>query len=171
MNDNPANSEASEIEKFPHVQKRVCMLWGTQELDGHINHLLTDSRDGQRSGFPIEVTAELLFLAELNKLIRSIDLARKLNIPLREAYEKIDKRDRGADLGDPTDPLSGRDSFAREERELGVRARPARKTEEADGFFAMIGKGVFTLFTSKAVLFLVALFLAYQYVLPMFIKK
>ena len=35
----------------------------------------------------------------------------------------------------------------------------------------MFGKGVFALFTSKAVLFLVALFLAYQYVLPLFIKK
>ena len=84
------NPEAGEIERFPHVQKRICMLWGTQELDGHINHLLTDSRDGQRSGFPVEVTAELLFLAELNKLIRAIDLARKVNIPLREAYQTID---------------------------------------------------------------------------------
>ncbi len=166
----PVNPEASEIEKFAHVQKRICMLWGTQELDGHINHLLTDSRDGQRSGFPIEVTAELLFLAELNKLIRSIDLARKLKIPLREAYEKVDKKDRGADLGDPADPLSGRDQFAREEQELGARPRPVRKTEESDGFFAMIGKGVFALFTSKAILFLVALFLAYQYVLPHLFK-
>jgi hypothetical protein len=168
----PVNPEASEIEKYPHVQKRICMLWGTQELDGHINHLLTDSRDGQRSGFPIEVTTELLFLAELNKLIRAIDLARKLSIPLREAYQKIDKKDRGADLGDPSDPMSGRDSFAREERELGVRTRPVAKArEESDGIVALFGKGVFALFTSKAILFLVALFLAYQYVLPMFIKQ
>ncbi|MEW6515072.1 MAG: hypothetical protein AB1443_13855 [Pseudomonadota bacterium] len=166
----PTNPEASEIEKFPHVQKRICMLWGTQELDGHINHLLTDSRDGQRSGFPIEVTAELLFLAELNKLIRAIDLSRKLKIPLREAYQKIDKKDRGADLGDPTDPLSGRDSFAREAQELGVRPRPVRKAEESDGFLATIGKGVFSLFTNKAVLFLVVLLLAYQYILPLFMK-
>jgi len=164
------NPEASEIEKFPHVQKRICMLWGTQELDGHINHLLTDSRDGQRSGFPVEVTAELLFLAELNKLNRAIDLARKLKIPLREAYQKIDKQDRGGELGDPSDPLSGRDSFAREEQDLGVRSRPVRKTEESDGIFASIGKGVFALFTSKAVLFLVVLFLAYQYILPLFVK-
>lgn len=166
----PANPEISEIEKFPHVQQRICMLWGTRELDGHINHLLTDSRDGQRSGFPVEVTAELLFLVELNKLIRAIDLSRKLKIPLREAYQKIDKQDRGADLGDPTDPLSGRDQFAREEQEFGARPRPVRKREEAEGFFAALGKGVFTLFTSKAVLFLIALFLAYQYILPRLMK-
>ena len=136
----------------------------------YLYELVHDNRDGQRSGFPIEVTAELLFLAELNKLIRAIDLARKLNIPLREAYQKIDKKDRGGELGDPSDPLSGRDSFAREEQEFGVRARPAKR-EESDGIVAMFGKGVFALFTSKAVLFLVALFLAYQYVLPLFIKK
>lgn len=167
----PPPSEAGEIEKFAHVQKRICMLWGTRELDGYLSHLLIDSRDGQRNGFPVEVTAELLFLIELNKLNRAIDLARKLRIPLREAYRKIDKQDRGGELGDRTDPLSGRDSFARTERELGVRAQPARKAEEAEGFFALLGKGVFALFTSKAVLFLVALFLAWQFVLPMFFKK
>jgi hypothetical protein len=166
----PVNPEASDIEKFGHVQKRICMLWGTQELDVYINHLMTDTREGQRKGFPVEVTAELLFLAELNKLIRSIDLARKLKIPLREAYQKVDEKDRGVDLGDPTDPLSGRDSFAREEQELGARSRPVRKTEESDGLIAMIGKGIFALFSSKAVLFLVVLFLAYQYVLPLFMK-
>lgn len=166
----PAHPEASEIEKYAHVQKRVCMLWCTPELDVYLNHLLTDTRNGQRKGFPIEVTAELLFLAELNKLNRAIDLARKLRIPLSEAYHKVDKQDRGGELGD--DPLAGRDQFAREEKELGARARPAaRKSEETGGFFALLGKGVFALFTSKAVLFLVALFIAYQYVLPLFIKK
>lgn len=164
----PANPEASAIEKFPHAQKRICMLWGTHELDVYLNHLLTDTRDGQRKGFPVEVTGELLFLAELNKLNRAIDLARKLKIPLSEAYHKVDKQDRGGELGD--DPLSGRDQFAREEKELGARARPARKAEEGDGLFAMLGKGVFALLTSKLVLFLVALFLAYQYVLPLFMK-
>lgn len=166
----PTTTEAGYIEKYPHVQKRVCMLWGTQELDGYLNHLLTDSRNGERKGFPVEVTAELLFLTELNKLIRAIDLSRKLKIPLREAYEKTDKKDRGAELGDLADPLSGRDSFAREEQQLGVRARPVRKTEESDGFLAAIGKGVFSLFTNKVVLFLVALFLFYQYILPLFVK-
>lgn len=164
------NPESSELERFLHVKKRICMLWGTQELDGYLNHLLTDSRDGERKGFPVEVTAELLFLAELNKLIRAMDLSRKLKIPLREAYEKTDKKDRGAELGDLADPLSGRDSFAREEQELGVRSRSVRKAEESDGFLATIGKGVFSLFTNKAVLFLVALFLFYHYILPLFVK-
>ncbi len=150
------------------------MAWGTQELDAYINKLLTDSRDGQRNGFPIEVTTELLFLVELNKLVRAIDLARRIKIPLKEAYQKVDQQDRGSQLGDTdmVDPGMGRDQYAREEQELGVRARPGRREKkESDGLATMLGRGVFALFTSKAVIFIIMLFLAYQYLLPMFFKK
>lgn len=139
-------SEASAIEAFPHVIKRICMLWGTHDLDQYITHLMTDTRDGQRRGFPVEVTAELLFLAEINKLIRAIDLARKMRIPLGEAYQKIDKQDRGGELGDPIYALSGRDGFAREEKEIGVKPqRPPHNArnakEETDStLFWTIGK-------------------------------
>jgi hypothetical protein len=172
--DNPSViSDACAIEKLSHVQKRICMTWATPELDGYINHLLTDSRDGKRSGFPLEVTAELLFLVELNKLVRAIDVARRLKIPLKEAYQKVDLQDRGAQLGDPkNDPLVARDMYAREEQEFGTVARPVKRVEQkGDGFAAMFGKGVFALFTSKVVLFIIAVFLAYQYLLPLLFKK
>jgi hypothetical protein len=171
MNNPSAISDASAIERLHHVQQRICMAWGTQELDAYINHLLTDSRDGQRSGFPVAVTAELLFLVELNKLVRAIEVARRLKIPLKEAYQKVDLQDRGSQLGDPkSDPLVARDMYAREEQELG--ARPARRKEkDSDGLATMLGKGVFALFTSKAVIFIILLFLAWQYVLPLFFKK
>lgn len=126
-------SEASAIERFPHVVNRICGSWGTHELDGYITHLMTDTRDGQRKGFPAEVTAELLFLAEVNKLIRAIDLARKLQIPLREAYQKIDKQDRGFDLGDPIEQLGSRDVFAREERDIAFKKPPMPSDRERKG--------------------------------------
>lgn len=158
--------EACSIEAFPHVEKKICMMWCTPELDGYINSLLTDSRDGKRKGFPVEVTAELLFLVELNKMARAIDMARRLKIPLREAYEKVDRQDRGTQLGDPNDPLSGRDQFGREGRELGVISRPARV--EKEGAATLFGKGIFSLFTSKLVIFLVLIFLAYKFLAPYF---
>lgn len=167
----PPLSERAEIEHFEHVQKRICLLWGTHELDAYINHLLTDTRDGQRKGFPLEVTAELLFLAELNKLVRAIDLARKLGIPLRDAYHKIDKQDRGLELGDTPDPLSGRDQFAREGRELGARGAVAARAPERAGVLESIGKGLFALLTSKVVLFLIVLYLAWQFLLPVIFKQ
>lgn len=158
-------SEASAVEAFPHVVKRICAVWGTHDLDQYITHLMTDTRDGQRRGFPVEVTAELMFLAEINKLIRAIDLARKLQIPLREAYQKIDKQDRGADLGDPLDPLVARDGIAREEREIGVKPQPVTHVqhsgESSGGFFSMVG---------KLAIVLLVLYLVWQYLLPLFSK-
>ncbi|WP_126447067.1 hypothetical protein [Sulfuricystis multivorans] len=158
-------TEASAIEAYPHIRNRICMLWGTHDLDQYITHLMTDTRDGQRSGFPVEVTAELLFLAEINKLIRAIDLARKLQIPLREAYQKVDKQDRGADLGDPLDPLVARDSYAREEREIGVKPQPVTHIQHSEGssggLFAVVG---------KLAVVLVVLYLVWQFILPLFSK-
>lgn len=171
MTKTPLSSESSGIEKLTHVQNKICMMWATPELDGYINHLLTDSRDGQRKGFPVEVTAELLFLAELNKMVRAIDMARRLKIPLREAYEKVDHQDRGSQLGDPNDSLSGRDQFGREEKELGISSRPVRKTEPKEGVTATFGKGIFALLTSKAVIFLLLLFIAYKFLAPYFFMK
>lgn len=165
MNNPASSSDLNPVEAFPHVQKRICMMWATPELDHYINHLLTDSRDGKRQGFPVEVTAELLFLVELNKLVRAIDVARKLGLPLREAYQKVDKQDRGLQLGDDSsDPLVGRDHYAREEKEFPARPRPAVRREEkpSAGFAATFGKVAFSL---------IALFLAYQYLLPLFFRK
>lgn len=143
-------SEASAIEGFPHVINRICGLWGTHELDGYISHLMTDTRDGQRKGFPAEVTAELLFLAETNKLIRAIDLARNLRIPLSDAYQRIDKQDRGFEVGDPIEMLVSRDVSGRSARELGFTPPPspppspvAASTPTGAGgssFFAQLGK-------------------------------
>lgn len=160
--------EASSIEAFPHVEKRVCMMWATPELDGYINTLMTDSRDGKRKGFPVEVTAELLFLVELNKMARAIDIARRLKIPLREAYEKVDRQDRGNQLGDPNDPMSGRDQFGREGKELGVVYRQPKPAEEKHGVAALFGKGIFSLFTSKFIIFLLLIFIAYKFLAPYF---
>jgi hypothetical protein len=152
-------SEASAIERFPHVIERICALWGTHDLDQYITHLMTDTRDGQRRGFPAEVTAELLFLAEINKLVRAIDLARRLQIPLREAYQKIDKQDRGRDLGDPLDPLFSRDIYAREAGEITLPPLPTAgrtpQQSEGGGFFALVGK----LAIALLVLYLIGRFL------------
>lgn len=173
MNNPALPADSNPVEKFPHVIKRITMMWATPELDFYINRLMTDSRDGQRRGFPVEVTAELLFLAELNKLVRAIDVARKLKIPLREAYQKIDKQDRGSQLGDRSDPLAGRDHYAREDKEFQAIPRPPERNAKEAGreSASSSGTGGFASFMGKLLFFLMALFLAYQYLLPLFLKK
>lgn len=49
-------------EKFPHIGKHITFLWGNKEFTGYMNKLFTDTRDGTRQGFPLEVASALLKL-------------------------------------------------------------------------------------------------------------
>jgi len=102
-------------------------------------------------------------------VVRAIDLARRLKLPLSDAYAKVDLQDRGPQVGDPAEPLAGRDAYAREEREFAARPLPQRSTER-ESLAARAGRGVFGLFFSKLLFFALALFLAWQYVVPLFFK-
>lgn len=87
-------SGASALEQMPNLCKKVTLMWKSRELDHFIQKSILDGRDGDRKGFPMEVGAELLFLGELNKIVRAIDLAAKNKIKLGEAYRLIDQGDR-----------------------------------------------------------------------------
>jgi hypothetical protein len=52
-----------------------------------------NSRDGERQGLPLEIAAELAFLAKLNRVIRALDAARRLSVSLDEAFRLIDEGD------------------------------------------------------------------------------
>lgn len=92
-------SEASAIEAFPHVRNRICMLWGTHDLDQYITHLMTDTRDGQRKGFPVDATAELLMLIELDRLVHAMALAEERQISLTDAYHELDRQELAGQAG------------------------------------------------------------------------
>lgn len=142
MNRPPLPPSASPLEAYPHIRERLTALWGSYELDVYLNHLITDTRGGQRKGFPADALLDLMFLVELNKLIRAIDLARLTKISLREATEKIEARDHGA--GETTAHVS-RDAFVREGPDL-ARRKPmgprtqvvAKKDGSGGGFGKMI---------------------------------
>lgn len=53
VQDGPSTDIRSLVERFPHLD-RIPMLWGTRECRSYLNHLLTDTRGGQRRGFPPE---------------------------------------------------------------------------------------------------------------------
>jgi hypothetical protein len=166
MNTPAHSSEACAIERIGHVQKKICMLWGSPELDTYLNSLLMDSRDGQRKGFPIDVTQELLFLAEFNKLARAIDLALKLKISLKDAHLKIEQ----AEI-DANNPMAG--GGGRTDRgtpELG-RAPPApRAKKESSNAASSFGQMIFTVLTSKVVIFLIFLAITYKLLAPILFK-
>lgn len=68
-------------------------MWGSLEFDVYINSLVMDSRGGERKGLPMAVGAELLWLQDLNKLRRALDIEARLGISLRDAYAKVQMED------------------------------------------------------------------------------
>lgn len=52
----------SSIEDFPHLRSQLLRLWRTPDCARELYFLLTDSRDGTRSGFSQAVAEELLLL-------------------------------------------------------------------------------------------------------------
>lgn len=50
------------LEDFEHVAERIKATWGTQEGMDYLYDLVHDNRDGQRSGFPLEVVEEIVLL-------------------------------------------------------------------------------------------------------------
>ena len=48
---------------FPIIGKRLSIVWGDAAARTYLISLITDSRDGERQGFPKEVTSALIALA------------------------------------------------------------------------------------------------------------
>ena len=57
-----AVSGLRSLEDFGHVAKRVQTTWGTQAAMDYLYELVHDTRNGQRSGFPLEVVEEIVLL-------------------------------------------------------------------------------------------------------------
>lgn len=107
-----------------HLKVKVCDMWRTAEFDDLVGQLIMDSRDGTRQGLPPDVAADLLFLAETNKIVRAMDLAERTGMKVSEAYLKIEQGDLTRRGGDAmSDPLAARDAVDRSAKSVMV-ARP-----------------------------------------------
>jgi len=53
------------IGTLPHIKENILKSWDSSEGLAYLTHLLRDTRDGKRSGFPLAIARELQFLLEL----------------------------------------------------------------------------------------------------------
>ena len=53
------------ISNFPHIRDALVSSWDSLEGLDYLKHLLRDTREGKRSGFPLAIARELLFLADI----------------------------------------------------------------------------------------------------------
>lgn len=176
----PSKTECrGELEGIAHLTAKVCSIWGTAELDTYLSGLLMDARDGARRGLPVPVAEEVLFLAQTNKLIRAMDLAKKQTMPLREAYRMVDEGDQVRLRIDALDdPSVSRDTITRASRssvDLGRRALPRltpdrravpRGSENRGSLDRERGFGVLLLRLGKWLLAAIVLLMCLHYVWP-----
>jgi hypothetical protein len=154
------------LEDIAHLTRKVCLMWGTPELDTFLSRLIMDARDGDRQGLPIKVAAEVLFLAQTNKMIRATDLAKKLNVRVEEAYRLVDEGDQARLQTDAfDDPLVSRDTVTRGNRSTAPMAR--RSTAPGVGSQAQgLGELLMMLVRSKWLAWSIALVLGAKFVWP-----
>ena len=105
-----AKSRAA-LENIGHLTQKICAIWGTEDLDAFLSKLVMDARDGERQGLPFEVATDILFLAQINKRRRAIDLGKRMSMDPDAAYKLIDEQDQSRLRIDPfDDPSVSRDT-------------------------------------------------------------
>lgn len=123
------------LESIGHLQAKIVSIWASPELDVFISGLFVDSRDGDRRGLPLDVAKELVFLVKINKMIRAMDSAARLNIGLREAYRLVDEGDQSR-LEAARLPVAPRPTVAapaRKEAPDGVLVAPGHRPSDSGG--------------------------------------
>lgn len=65
----PAANGSRQLEDFPHLIERICMLWGTSDALPFLESLLIDDRSGKRIGFELAVYRDILLLISISNEI------------------------------------------------------------------------------------------------------
>ena len=72
----PAGEEAlavGGIESMPHIIGEIVGRWESGNVVDYMDRLLRDNRGGTRTGFPLSVVADLLFLIDLKEYSNQIE--------------------------------------------------------------------------------------------------
>lgn len=128
------------LERMPHMAKKICLMWCSHELDAFISTLIMDSRDGARQGLPMDIAAELMFLVDLNKSVRAIDLATKTKVNFGAAYRIIDQGDMASGNVNNAwdDPLVAKDAGKISKDSAKPAPRPAVRPKKSKRFLSWL---------------------------------
>jgi hypothetical protein len=158
--------DRAALEGIAHLTQKICGAWGTAELDGFFSRLIMDARDGDRRGLPLKVAAEILFLVTTNKMVRAIDLAKRLDVRVEHAYRLIDEGDQARLKTDAfDDPLVSRDTVTRGHRPAEAPARRPVKVG-VGGQARGLGELLMMLVRSKLLAWAITLMLGAKFVWP-----
>ncbi len=115
--DYSGESDASGLDEYPHVAKRIVGLWRMPECRDYLERLLYDNRDGQRNGFSLAAYGDILTLLQiLDAPVVDIDSDLAEEGKLRAAWTVAAKEARLAgapESADPSVPAAATGSAAR----------------------------------------------------------
>ncbi|MDP2751425.1 MAG: hypothetical protein Q8O31_02305 [Rhodocyclaceae bacterium] len=159
--------EACGLERIGHVCQKICASWGKAELNRYISGLILDSRGGHRQGFPMDVAAELFFLAQANQTVRALTLAENKNISFEEATQLIEEHDQ-VRLAENAfdDPMVSHDAIVRQDRRRADRGGRRTIQVETNPSKATTLQVVIDLVTNRTLLLLVVFVLTVKLVWP-----
>lgn len=55
---------------YPHITRKIVLMWGSSELGTYLNSLLLADRDIPRLGFPPEVSKSIFSLITRNEVVQ-----------------------------------------------------------------------------------------------------
>lgn len=155
------------MESIGHLTQKICAIWGTEDLDVFLSKLVMDARDGERQGLPFEVATDILFLAQINKRRRAIDLGKRMSMDPDAAYRLIDEQDQSKLRIDAfDDPSVSRDTvITRADR---VKRGPDRRQAGPRGSQAEgLGELLMMLIRSRLLLWSIILVLSLKLLWPL----
>jgi len=56
------------LDEFPYIENKLVALWGTSECVNFLTELISDNREGTRTGFSMEVFSEMLLLIAIAEM-------------------------------------------------------------------------------------------------------
>lgn len=150
------------LEKMPHIQEKVLKLWGKKDFNVFVQSLMMDTRDGRRQGFPPDAAEDLAMLAEVNTIGRALLVARRMNVPYRDALRKIEA-ELEVDAGNPfADPMVSRElaRFAQDRQGGHVEHPQRRPATESDSATAGVMGFIMSLVLNRYTLILIIALMA-----------
>jgi hypothetical protein len=77
--------------KYPHIAKKIMLLWGSYDMHQYFLNLLYDTRDGKRQGFPVHDYLCIIRICNIHR--KNFPKIFKVNIYSGKPTENIRNKD------------------------------------------------------------------------------
>lgn len=95
-------NEYQHLEKYyPHIARKILLMWGSPEMIRYFNDLLVDSRGGIREGFSLETVNNIFHLKDVHKreFFKYVNISGKVRNEKKKQNKVVSKENQQDDTG------------------------------------------------------------------------